>query len=200
MKKWLAFLGLAFTLTTQAQNVTLSGYIRDAASGEELISASIVNESRQGTVTNIYGFYSLTLPAGEYTFTISYIGYETMTKKINLNASQTVNFELKEATNELQEVQVTAKKLDENLNRAEMSTTQLTAKQIKTIPQFLGEFDVIRSITLLPGVTTVGEGASGFNVRGGKTDQNLILLDEAPCLQLFTHFRVLLGVQRRCRS
>ena len=180
MKKWLAFLGLAFTLTTQAQNVTLSGYIRDAASGEELISASIVNESRQGTVTNIYGFYSLTLPAGEYTFTISYIGYETMTKKINLNASQTVNFELKEATNELQEVQVTAKKLDENLNRAEMSTTQLTAKQIKTIPQFLGEFDVIRSITLLPGVTTVGEGASGFNVRGGKTDQNLILLDEAP--------------------
>ncbi len=180
MKKWLAFLGLAFTLTTQAQNVTLSGYIRDAASGEELISASIVNESRQGTVTNIYGFYSLTLPAGEYTFTISYIGYETMTKKINLNASQTVNFELKEATNELQEVQVTAKKLDENLNRAEMSTTQLTAKQIKTIPQFLGEFDVIRSITLLPGVTTVGEGASGFNVRGGKTDQNLLLLDEAP--------------------
>ena len=180
MKKWLAFLGLAFTLTTQAQNVTLSGYIRDAASGEELISASIVNESRQGTVTNIYGFYSLTLPAGEYTFTISYIGYETMTKKINLNESQTVNFELKEATNELQEVQVTAKKLDENLNRAEMSTTQLTAKQIKTIPQFLGEFDVIRSITLLPGVTTVGEGASGFNVRGGKTDQNLILLDEAP--------------------
>lgn len=180
MKKWLAFLGLAFTLTTQAQNVTLSGYIRDAASGEELISASVVNESRQGTVTNIYGFYSLTLPAGEYTFTISYIGYETMTKKINLNASQTVNFELKEATNELQEVQVTAKKLDENLNRAEMSTTQLTAKQIKTIPQFLGEFDVIRSITLLPGVTTVGEGASGFNVRGGKTDQNLILLDEAP--------------------
>ena len=180
MKKWLAFLGLAFTLTTQAQNVTLSGYIRDAASGEELISASIVNESRQGTVTNIYGFYSLTLPAGEYTFTISYIGYETMTKKINLNASQSVNFELKEATNELQEVQVTAKKLDENLNRAEMSTTQLTAKQIKTIPQFLGEFDVIRSITLLPGVTTVGEGASGFNVRGGKTDQNLILLDEAP--------------------
>ena len=180
MKKWLALLGLAFTLTTQAQNVTLSGYIRDAASGEELISASIVNESRQGTVTNIYGFYSLTLPADEYTFTISYIGYETMTKKIKLTESQSVNFELKEATNELAEVQVTAKKLDENLNRAEMSTTQLTAKQIKTIPQFLGEFDVIRSITLLPGVTTVGEGASGFNVRGGKTDQNLILLDEAP--------------------
>lgn len=180
MKKWLAFLGLALTLTTQAQNVTLSGYIRDAANGEELISASIANESRQGTVTNIYGFYSLTLPAGEYTFTISYIGYETMVIKINLSSSQSLNFELKEATNELAEVEVTANKLDANLSRAEMSTTQLTAKQIKAIPQFLGEFDVIRSITLLPGVTTVGEGASGFNVRGGKTDQNLILLDEAP--------------------
>ena len=83
MKKWLAFLGLAFTLTSQAQNVTLSGYIRDAASGEELISASIANENRQGTVTNIYGFYSLKHPYGEYTFTISYIGYETLTTKIN---------------------------------------------------------------------------------------------------------------------
>lgn len=180
MKNWIVLLGIFFSTTALAQNVTISGYIRDAASGEELINASIVNQKSQGTVTNIYGFYSLTLPAGTYDFTISYIGYESITKKINLNESQSFNFELKEATNQLAEVEVTAKKLDENLNRAEMSTTQLTAKQIKTIPQFLGEFDVIRSITLLPGVTTVGEGASGFNVRGGKTDQNLILLDEAP--------------------
>ena len=180
MKKWLAFLGLAFTLGAQAQNVTLSGYIRDAGSGEELINASITNENRQGTVTNIYGFYSLTLPAGKYIFTVSYIGYEPVVKTLTIKESQTLDFELKEATNQLAEVQVTAKKLDENLNTAEMSTTQLTAKQIKAIPQFLGEFDVIRSITLLPGVTTVGEGASGFNVRGGKTDQNLILLDQAP--------------------
>ena len=180
MRNWFALLGLLLSATLTAQNVTISGYMRDAGNGEELISASIVNQDRQGTVTNIYGFYSLTLPAGSQTFTISYIGYETITKTINLNASQSVNFELKEATNELMEVQVTAKRLDENLNTAEMSTTQLTAKQIKAIPQFLGEFDVIRSITLLPGVTTVGEGASGFNVRGGKTDQNLILLDQAP--------------------
>ncbi len=136
--------------------------------------------SFQGTITNIYGFYSLTLPEGKYTFTVSYIGYESIVKTLTLKESQTLDFELKEATNQLAEVEVTAKKLDENLNRAEMSTTQLTAKQIKAIPQFLGEFDVIRSITLLPGVTTVGEGASGFNVRGGKTDQNLILLDQAP--------------------
>ncbi|MDA8581834.1 TonB-dependent receptor [Schleiferiaceae bacterium] len=180
MKKCLALLGILFFSTAYAQNVTLSGYIKDAANGEELINASIVNESFQGTITNIYGFYSLTLPEGKYTFTVSYIGYESIVKTLTLKESQTLDFELKEATNQLAEVEVTAKKLDENLNRAEMSTTQLTAKQIKAIPQFLGEFDVIRSITLLPGVTTVGEGASGFNVRGGKTDQNLILLDQAP--------------------
>ena len=180
MKKCFALLSILFFSTAYAQNVTLSGYIKDAANGEELINASIVNEKSQGTVTNIYGFYSLTLPEGKYTFTVSYIGYESIVKTLTLNESQTLDFELKEATNELAEVEVTAKRLDENLNRAEMSTTQLTAKQIKAIPQFLGEFDVIRSITLLPGVTTVGEGASGFNVRGGKTDQNLILLDQAP--------------------
>ncbi|MDC1363886.1 TonB-dependent receptor [Schleiferiaceae bacterium] len=180
MKKCLALLGILFFSTAYAQNVTLSGYIKDAANGEELINASIVNEKSQGTVTNVYGFYSLTLPAGKYTFTVSYIGYESIEKTLTLKESQTLDFELTEATNQLAEVEVTAKRLDENLNRAEMSTTQLTAKQIKAIPQFLGEFDVIRSITLLPGVTTVGEGASGFNVRGGKTDQNLILLDQAP--------------------
>ena len=180
MKKCLALLSILFFSTAYAQNVTLSGYIKDAANGEELINASIVNESFQGTITNIYGFYSLTLPEGKYTFTVSYIGFESIVKTLTLKESQTLDFELKEATNQLAEVEVTAKKLDENLNRAEMSTTQLTAKQIKAIPQFLGEFDVIRSITLLPGVTTVGEGASGFNVRGGKTDQNLILLDQAP--------------------
>ena len=173
-------MSILFFSTAYAQNVTLSGYIKDAANGEELINASIVNEKSQGTVTNVYGFYSLTLPAGKYTFTVSYIGYESVEKTLTLKESQTLDFELTEATNQLAEVEVTAKRLDENLNRAEMSTTQLTAKQIKAIPQFLGEFDVIRSITLLPGVTTVGEGASGFNVRGGKTDQNLILLDQAP--------------------
>ncbi|MDG2110230.1 MAG: TonB-dependent receptor, partial [Schleiferiaceae bacterium] len=180
MKKCLALLSILFFSNAYAQNVTLSGYIKDAANGEELINASIVNEKSQGAVTNVYGFYSLTLPEGQYTFTVSYIGYESIEKTLTLKESQTLDFELTEATNQLAEVEVTAKRLDENLNRAEMSTTQLTAKQIKAIPQFLGEFDVIRSITLLPGVTTVGEGASGFNVRGGKTDQNLILLDQAP--------------------
>ena len=180
MKKCLALLSILFFSNAYAQNVTLSGYIKDAANGEELINASIVNEKSQGAVTNVYGFYSLTLPEGQYTFTVSYIGYESIEKTLALKESQTLDFELTEATNQLAEVEVTAKRLDENLNRAEMSTTQLTAKQIKAIPQFLGEFDVIRSITLLPGVTTVGEGASGFNVRGGKTDQNLILLDQAP--------------------
>ncbi len=180
MKNWILPLLLLIGLSSSAQNFTLSGYIKDAKSGEELINASVVTQNMQGTVSNIYGFYSLTLPAGTYELTFSYIGYQTKTKKITLNESITLDMELDEATNELVEVQVTATKLNENLTKAEMSTTSLTAKQIKTIPQFLGEFDVIRSITLLPGVTTVGEGASGFNVRGGKTDQNLILLDQAP--------------------
>lgn len=180
MKNWILAATLLLGLASAAQNFTLSGYIKDAKSGEELINASVVTQNKQGTVSNIYGFYSLTLPAGAYELTFSYIGYETKVKKINLNESFTLDMELEEATNELVEVQVTATKLNENLTKAEMSTTSLTAKQIKTIPQFLGEFDVIRSITLLPGVTTVGEGASGFNVRGGKTDQNLILLDQAP--------------------
>lgn len=127
MKKWLAFIGLAFTLSAHSQNVTISGYIRDAATGEELINASIINEERQGTVSNIYGFYSLTLPAGKQTFTVSFIGYTSEVRTINLSSSKTVDFELSEATNELAEVEVTAKKLDENLNRAEMSTTQLSA-------------------------------------------------------------------------
>ena len=199
MKKWLAFLGLAFTLSAHSQNVTISGYIRDAATGEELINASIINEERQGTVSNIYGFYSLTLPAGKQTFTVSFIGYTSEVRTINLSSSKTVDFELSEATNELAEVEVTAKKLDENLNRAEITTTQLSAKQIKAIPQFLGEFDVVRSITLLPGVTTVGEGASGFNVRGGKTDQNLILLDQAPVYNS-SHFWIFLRIQWGCSA
>lgn len=180
MKHWFTAIALVFTYMASGQNFTLSGYIKDAKSGEELINASVVTEDLQGTVTNIYGFYSLTLPKGKYKLTFSYIGYENKEQIIDLNSSQTLDVELSEATNELVEVEVTATKLNENLSKPEMSTTSLSAKQIKAIPQFLGEFDVIRSITLLPGVTTVGEGASGFNVRGGKTDQNLILLDQAP--------------------
>ena len=109
MKKWLAFLGLAFTFSAHSQNVTISGYIRDAATGEELINASIINEERQGTVSNIYGFYSLTLPAGKQTFTVSFIGYTSEVRTINLSSSKTVDFELSEATNELAEVEVTAR-------------------------------------------------------------------------------------------
>ena len=95
MKKWLALLGLAISLNAYAQNVTLSGYIRDNGTGEELINASITNENRQGTVTNIYGFYSLTLPAGVYEFTVSYIGYEPIVKTLTINESQKLDFELK---------------------------------------------------------------------------------------------------------
>ena len=111
MKKCLALLSILFFSNAYAQNVTLSGYIKDAANGEELINASIVNEKSQGAVTNVYGFYSLTLPAGKYTFTVSYIGYESIEKTLTLKESQTLDFELTEATNQLAEVEVTAKRL-----------------------------------------------------------------------------------------
>lgn len=180
MKQFLGCIAfLLITTTSLAQNVTLSGYITDAATGEELINAGITN-GKASAISNVYGFYSLTLPKGKHTITVSFLGYSAKQFQLDLTESQSLNIELAEASNELNTVEVTATRLNENLERAQMSTTQLTAKQIQKIPQFLGEFDVIRSITLLPGVTTVGEGASGFNVRGGKTDQNLILLDQAP--------------------
>ncbi|MDX5326301.1 MAG: TonB-dependent receptor [Bacteroidota bacterium] len=177
-----------------SQKVTLSGYIRDAASGEELIGAAVnTNLKGYATVTNSFGFYSLTLPAGPVELRISYLGYETITRKVDLKASVTMNFTLKEEAQELNEVIVSDSKLDENLQTVEMSVAKLSAKEIQKIPQLLGETDIIRTLTLLPGITTVGEGANGFNVRGGNADQNLLLLDDAPVFNsshLFGFFSV----------
>ena len=163
------------------KTVTLSGYVRDAQTGEELIGVNlVVPEQKTGTTTNAYGYYSITLPAGEYEFKIQYIGYQAYKKTVALKADQTLNFELTPATEELEAVEVTAEKLDQNVSSVEMSVAKLSVKEVKKMPQLLGEADIIRSLTLLPGISTIGEGSSGFNVRGGNTDQNLILLDEAP--------------------
>ncbi len=180
-----------------AQNVTLSGYVKDAANGEALIGVSVyTNSPRFGTVTNAYGFYSLTLPKGSYELIYSYVGYEVQKKTISLTKNLTQNIALAEATEELQEVVVTDKKLDENLQTTEMSVSELSAKEIRRIPQFLGEVDIIRTLTLLPGISVVGEGANGFNVRGGNVDQNLILIDDAPVFNsshLFGFFSIFNG-------
>lgn len=192
------FLFLCFTVAALAQEkVTLSGYIRDAGNGEELIGANIyVRELGSGASTNVYGFYSLSLDPGNYQVVFSYLGYESQTSDLSLTASRTLDMELTAEGVLMAEVEVTASAEDRQVESIEMSVEKLSAEQIKRIPPVLGEADLIRSIQLLPGVSTVGEGATGFNVRGGSIDQNLILLDEATVynsshlLGLFSVFNV----------
>jgi hypothetical protein len=176
------FLFLAFNVSAQTPNkFTISGYIKDASNGEALIGASVfVTETKGGGVTNEYGFYSITLPSASYTLHYSYVGYATITKLIALDKNVRADIELSGEAEQLQEVVVQAEAEQANVQNLEMSTNKLDIKTIQKIPSFLGEADLIRSLQLLPGVSTVGEGAGGFNVRGGSVGQNLILLDEAP--------------------
>lgn len=183
MRFSLSLLLLCISLNAFSQNSlnTLSGYVRDAKTGEELIGVNLVIPNLgEGTSTNVYGYYSLSLEPALYELSIQYIGYQTQTVKIDLRKDQKLNIELKENSTELEEVTVSAQKLDQNVSSVEMSVAQLDIKDVKKMPALLGEVDVIRSLTLLPGISTIGEAANGFNVRGGNTDQNLILLDEAP--------------------
>lgn len=160
---------------------TVSGFIKDQSNGEGLIGVSVyVREAATGVVTNPYGFYSLTLPSGSYTLVFSYIGYQKVTKEFALDADKTISIEMADESNQLSEVTISTQKEDENVRSIEMSVNKVEMKTIRKMPALLGEVDLIRSIQLLPGVTTVGEGASGFNVRGGDVSQNLVLLDEAP--------------------
>ena len=181
-KYWVALAWICFSWQAGAQSkFTISGYVKDAANGEALIGAAVFAEpARVGKTTNEYGFFSLTLPAGTYTISFTYLGYLTQTKNINLTENQKVSVELAEEAKNMQEVVISAVKEDANVKAVEMSVSKIDIKTINKIPPLLGEADVVRSVQLLPGVTTVGEGASGFNVRGGAIDQNLILLDEAP--------------------
>ena len=182
----LTLLMLALAHLGQAQESnesrhTVSGYVRDASNGEALIGVHVTAPSRQaGTSTNAYGFFSLTLPQGSYELRIQYIGYRSKTIQLKLDSTKKIDVELKATSTQLEEVEVSAQRSDKNVRSTEMSVAQLDMKDVKKIPALLGEVDVIRSLTLLPGVSTVGEGSSGFNVRGGNTDQNLILLDQAP--------------------
>lgn len=179
-KNWLLLLFCPLGLFAQI-SYTISGYIRDASDGEELIGVNIsIPELKIGTSTNVYGFYSLEVPDGKHNLIIQYIGYQTHTESINLSENYRFDLELKPATTQLNEIEITGEKADKNVSSVQMSTTKLDVKEIQKAPQLLGETDVIRTLTLLPGISTVGEGASGFNVRGGAADQNLILLDEAP--------------------
>lgn len=182
MRKLFAILLLFVSISAISQNkYTISGNIKDASNGEDLIGAAVrIEGTTLGAISNVYGFYSLSLSEGSYTLNVSYLGFQTITKEITVNSDIKLDFEMSEEQEQLEEVVVTAERADANVTSTEMSVNKLDIKTIQKMPALLGEVDVIRSIQLLPGVSTVGEGASGFNVRGGSVDQNLILLDEAP--------------------
>jgi len=170
---------LCFKVNCQ-EKFTLSGTVTDEFTGETLIGVNIIiNELKTGTVTNEYGFYSITIPKDTYTVRVSYLGFEDITTSVTLDQNVKKNFILKESNMLLNEVVVTENPYKISIKKPEMSVNKIPISTIKKLPVVLGEVDILKSITTLPGVTNAGEGQSGFNVRGGAVDQNLILLDEA---------------------
>lgn len=166
-----------------AQNkFSISGTIKDAATGEEIIGASVRLKEKPtiGAVTNEYGFYSLTLEKGTYTLLFDYVGYQTIEKQVVLDKNQQLDVPIAETAKQLETVTISARKADENVRTAQMGVEKIDVKEVAKIPVLFGEKDVLKTIQLLPGVKSAGEGQSGFFVRGGAVDQNLILLDEAP--------------------
>lgn len=175
-----------FSITAFAQERrTISGTVRDGKNGELVIGATIkVEEDPTINITaNEYGFYSLSLPQGNYTIAVAYGGYENYRQTVQLDQNVKLDLILsqeKERTAQIDEVIISAVKKDKNLTSAQMGTETLSIKSIEKLPVLFGEKDVLKTIQLLPGIKSNGEGSSGFSVRGGATDQNLILLDEAP--------------------
>ncbi len=185
MNKTFRIFMLLFAVTimgVSAQSYTLSGEVKDFSSGETLLGATVYDKTKgKGAITNEYGFYSLTLPAGTYSLTVSYIGFQELTYEVNLNKNQRLDFELQPASQALEEVVVTSSKDNKSQTKTAIAgALNIKPKDIKKLPSLLGEPDVTRAVLTQPGITSVGEGTSGFNVRGGNIDQNLILLDEAP--------------------
>ena len=171
---------LFFPLFVVSQNHTLSGYVKDAKTGEALIGVSIfVEKESKGVSTNVYGYYSISLNTGQYDVKYSYVGYSSVVKNVQFSEPIRLNIELSESQDVLDEVVVEAKESDENTKGTQMGKIDLSMDKIKTIPAFMGEVDVLKTIQFLPGVSSGGEGNTGFYVRGGGPDQNLILLDEA---------------------
>jgi len=174
-------LGLYCLPLMAQQNVVLSGTVRDKKTGESLIKAVVRIQElpNAGIISNEYGFYSLTLPKGNYVAVVSQVGYETLVQKIKLDSSVSIDFKL-EIKNQLREVVVESSRKNDNLTKAQMGTETINMSAISKVPVIFGEKDLLKTIQLLPGVKSAGEGNSGFFVRGGGADQNLILLDEAP--------------------
>ena len=176
---------LLFVLfATQAnaqEKYTLSGYVKDAQTGEYIPGVAVFNEQNrsEGIVTNIYGFYSLTLKSGSYTISFTSLGYAKKSVEINLKQNISLNVEIGTTVKEIKEVTVEGEKSDKNVKSSAMGTTNLSIDKIKNLPVFMGEVDPLKTIQLLPGIKSSGDGNSGFYVRGGGPDQNLILIDDA---------------------
>ncbi|MDR2823673.1 MAG: TonB-dependent receptor, partial [Prevotellaceae bacterium] len=169
-----------FSMSISAQNVTVSGYITDSESGETLIAAAIFDQNtKKGATSNVYGFYSLTLPAGELSLEFSYVGYSAQTLKLSLQNDTAINIKLLRSI-ELQEVSVYGQRSEIGVRGSQISAIEVPVAQLKTVPAIFGETDVIKALQLLPGVQSGTEGMAGFYVRGGGPDQNLMLLDEIP--------------------
>lgn len=163
-----------------AQYYTISGYITDEKSGETLINASIYDiNSRKGTVANVYGFYSLTLPQGQIDLQYSYVGYATQARKFELKKDTVINIRFKSSV-DLQEITVIGHQRITGVQSAQMSAVEVPISQIKTVPTLFGEADLVKALQLLPGVQSGSEGSTGMYVRGGGPDENLFLLDGIP--------------------
>jgi TonB dependent receptor/CarboxypepD_reg-like domain/TonB-dependent Receptor Plug Domain len=174
------FLLFCVSFTYSQEKYTLSGYIKDSLSGETLIGATIsLIGNPRGVTSNQYGFYSITLLPGTYDFICSYIGYSPQLRRIELKGDVGYNFEIAPKITTEQAVVISSKKRDANVKNAQMGKIDLSIGQVKSIPAFLGEVDVLKAVQLLPGIQSAGEGSSGLYVRGGGPDQNLILLDDA---------------------
>ncbi|HLG33329.1 MAG TPA: TonB-dependent receptor, partial [Bacteroidia bacterium] len=173
------FFGLCIDAIAQ-NKYTVSGYVKEDATGETMIGATVyIKELLKGTMTNAYGFYSLTVKEGNYTLVISYLGFIEEQIPLALEKDWHININLRNKTIETKEVTIEGDKPDRNVKSTEMGRTTLEVEKIKTLPSFMGEVDVLKTIQLLPGVMSAGEGNTGYYVRGGGPDQNLILLDEA---------------------
>ena len=182
MRNTIFILLLFFNYSLFAQSFNISGYISDKKSGETLIGATVVNKANKqiGVSANTYGYYSLNLPKGNYELLFTYIGYQDQSIIVNLTESKKLNVIMSENSLQLNEVVISASRENNRITQSQMGVEKLNVITISKLPVLFGEKDVLKTLQLLPGVKAAGEGQSGFTVRGGSIDQNLILLDDAP--------------------
>lgn len=177
---FLVFL-LLFKLGFSQSEVSVTGYIRDASNGEDLIGATVyIDQLKTGAVTNAYGYYAINVKPGFYTLTVSFIGYNTQKFTLSVDKATTYNIKLEPNSEQIGEVVISQEAVNRNILANEMGAFKLSPKDIKAVPVLFGEQDVLKTIQLMPGVSSAGEGSTGFFVRGGQADHNLVLLDDAP--------------------